>query len=174
MEQQCHYCKQIKECISRGKYYVCDDHKHLKQYQFKEKTVKALKRTPLKRTPLKKKLNSTPIGKTSKREARNIKNKHKAYDLLAESIPKNCTGCGNAHNISHSHLVPVGQNKSLEAVVSNITYHCLIGMRGIKGCHDIWEHDNVGRKELLDYEENMHRIQILDPEYYNLIKGKES
>jgi len=166
MEGQCHYCKKITECVQRGKYTVCNEHKGLKQYYFKEKTVKPLKRTPLK--PSKKPIKSKglPPNKISKREARNIKNKHKAYDLLAESTPHFCTGCGTGSNLTHSHLVPTGQNKKLEAVVSNITYHCV-------DCHHVWEHDTVGRKEMSDYEINMHKISVLDPVYYNLIKSKE-
>lgn len=168
MEQQCHYCKWIfKDCVQRGKYFVCNEHKHLKQYQVKEKKTYVLKRTPLKRSTKPIKINSTPPNKVSKRESRNIKNKHKAYDLLKESIPHFCTGCGTGSNLTHSHLVPTGQNKKLEAVVSNITYHCV-------DCHHTYEHDIEGRKSMLDYQENMHKISILDPAYYALISLKNT
>lgn len=166
MEQICRHCRKIKECVELGIYYLCNEHKGLKQYQVKVKKTYELKRTPLKRTAIKKKINKAGPNKVSKKEARNIKNKHKAYDIIAEIREHHCTGCGSSE-LTHSHLVPVGQNKALEAVVSNITYHCMT-------CHQKWENDPEGRKEMLDYEENMHKISILDPGYYNLIKGKES
>jgi hypothetical protein len=166
MEQICHHCKQITECTEIGKRFLCKEHKGLKQYQVKEKKTYTLKRTPLKPSKKPIKVNKAGPNKVSKREARNIKNKHKAYDLLAESVPHFCTGCGTGSNLTHSHLIPTGQNKKLEAVVSNITYHCI-------DCHTCWEHDVEGRKLMADYETNMHKISILDPEYYALIKGKE-
>jgi hypothetical protein len=157
---------QITECTEVGKNFLCKEHKDLKQYAVKEKKVHTLKRTPLKPSKKPIKVNIAGPNKVSKREGRNIKNKHKAYDLLAESIPHFCTGCGVGSNLTHSHLVPTGQNKKLEAVVSNITYHCV-------DCHHTYEHDIEGRKLMADYEENMHKISILDPGYYALIKSKE-
>lgn len=165
MEQQCHYCKKILDCVERGKYFVCNEHKGLKQYFFKEKSVKPLKRTPLKPSKKPMKINVSPPNKVSKREARNIKNKHKAYKMMEEQLPHVCSGCGTGSNLTHSHLIPTGQRKHLEAVLSNLRFHCL-------NCHTLWENDNEGRKVMMDYAENMHRIKILDIQYYNLITEK--
>ena len=157
-EAICNHCREITQCSQVGKYFLCNEHKDLKQYKVKEKKKYALKRTPIKKT-------GKP-NQISKREKQNISNKKKAYAILAEQIPQICTGCGTNQNLTHSHLVPVGQNKKLEAVVSNITYHCI-------KCHEIWEHSLEKRKSLRDYEINMHKISILDPGYYNLVKSKE-
>jgi hypothetical protein len=165
MENQCYHCKQILECIQLGKRFICKDHAGLKQYQVKEKKSYALKRAPLKRSSKPIKINTAGVNKISKREARNIRNKHRAYDIMAETREHVCSGCSTGSNLTHSHLVPVAQNKKLEAVVSNIVYQC-------GPCHHIFEHDTEGRKLLLDYEDNMRKISILDPSYYALIKGK--
>lgn len=172
MKQSCYHCKEVKECIVVGKKFLCDKHKDLKQYAIKKPSNK---QSPLKRTPLSKVSKKTgkpyqikkggKVNKVSKKESLNIKNKHKAYNILAETKPHICTGCGSPQNLTHSHLVPVGQNKKLEAVVSNITYHCI-------DCHHIWEHDLEKRKSMKDYEENMYKIQVLDPAYYALIVNK--
>lgn len=159
------HCYTIKECTLIGKRYLCSEHKNLKQYVVKEKKSYTLKRTELKRTAIKKKVNVAGPNKVSKREARNVRNKHKAYDIMAETREHVCSGCGTGSNLTHSHLVPVAQNKKLEAVVSNIVYQCV-------SCHHVFEHDLEGRKLLLDYEDNMRKISILDPGYYALIKGK--
>lgn len=159
MEQLCRHCKEVKECTEVGKYSLCGEHKHLKQYQPKIKKTYSLKKSPLKKSAGK-------INKISKKESLNIRAKHKAYNKLAELIPHACSGCGTTSNLTHSHLVPVGQNKSLEAVISNITYHCV-------DCHHIWEHDIENRKYLNDYDINMEKISVLDPQYFNLITSKE-
>ncbi len=160
MKQRCYHCKEEKDCVIVGKKFLCNSHKSLKQYVVKEKKgPKPLKRSPLKKKPGK------SMTKVSQKEKLNIKNKHKAYKILEETKPHICTGCGTSNNLSHSHLVPVGQNKKLEAVVSNITYHCM-------DCHHTWEHDIEKRKGMLDYKENMHKISILDPAYYKIIASK--
>jgi len=127
---------------------------------------------PADRVKKKTELKRSPIKKISKKEAKNISNKKKAYKVREETRDKVCTGCGSTQNLSHSHLVPVGQNKSLESMPSNITYHCLsIGDK--IGCHDIWEHDREGRKYLKDYKRNLDIIKKIDYDYYLLIIGKE-
>lgn len=151
---KCWSCGEIKEVSLKGGAQHCDSCKP----QEREKKKYELKRSSIK--------------KVSKKEARNISNKKKAYKILEETMERACTGCGTTQNLSHSHLVPVGQNKSLEAVPSNITYHCLsIGDK--IGCHDIWEHDREGRKYLNDYRRNLDIIKKIDYDYYLIITGKD-
>lgn len=173
MKQSCYHCKEEKDCTVVGRKFLCNDHKDLKQYVIKQRSNKQV---PIKRSalsPVSKKTGkpyqikkSGKVNKVSKKESLNIRNKHKAYDILAETQPHLCTGCGTGSNLTHSHLVPTGQNKKLEAVVSNITYHCV-------DCHTKWEHDLEGRKTMLDYQENMYKIQVLDPAYYALVVNKQ-
>tara|TARA_R110000751_G_scaffold173497_1_gene279969 strand:+ start:102 stop:431 length:330 start_codon:yes stop_codon:yes gene_type:complete len=89
------------------------------------------------------------------------------YNQLSEERGHYCTGCGRTTNLSHSHLIPRSRRKDLVTDKRNITYHCVIGPNGTKGCHQIWE--SKERTKLLDYCKNMEYILEVDTEYYFLI-----
>ena len=58
-----------------------------------------------------------------------------------------CTGCGSKTMLTHSHIVPRSQEKSLEAVKENICYHCV-------ECHNRYEH-SMERVFMKDFQANM-------------------
>ena len=89
------------------------------------------------------------------------------YNELSEERGHYCTGCGRTGNLSHSHLIPRSRRKDLVTDKRNITYHCVIGPNGTKGCHQLWE--SKERVKLLDYHKNMEYILEVDTEYYFLI-----
>ena len=89
------------------------------------------------------------------------------YDQIAEERGQYCTGCGRSTNLSHSHLIPRSRRKDLVTDKRNITYHCIVGPNGTKGCHQLWE--SKERTKLLDYCKNMEYILEVDTEYYFLI-----
>ena len=89
------------------------------------------------------------------------------YNELSEERGHYCTGCGRTGNLSHSHLIPRSRRKDLVTDKRNITYHCVIGPNGTKGCHQLWE--SKDRVKLLDYHKNMEYILEVDTEYYFLI-----
>ena len=89
------------------------------------------------------------------------------YNQIAEERGHYCTGCGKTGNLSHSHLIPRSRRKDLITDKRNITYHCVIGPNGTKGCHQLWE--SKERTKLLDYHKNMEYILEVDTEYYFLI-----
>ena len=89
------------------------------------------------------------------------------YNQIAEERGHYCTGCGRSTNLSHSHLIPRSRRKDLVTDKRNITYHCIVGPNGTKGCHQLWE--SKERTKLLDYCKNMEYILEVDTEYYFLI-----
>ena len=89
------------------------------------------------------------------------------YKEIAEERGHYCTGCGRSTNLSHSHLIPRSRRKDLVTDKRNITYHCIVGPNGTKGCHQLWE--SKERTKLLDYCKNMEYILEVDTEYYFLI-----
>ena len=89
------------------------------------------------------------------------------YNQIAEERGHYCTGGGKTGNLSHSHIIPRSRRKDLVTDKRNITYHCVIGPNGTKGCHQMWE--SKDRTKLLDYHKNMEYILEVDTEYYFLI-----
>jgi hypothetical protein len=89
------------------------------------------------------------------------------YNEIAEERGHYCTGCGRTTNLSHSHIIPRSRRKDLVTDKRNITYHCIVGPNGTKGCHQLWE--SKERTKLLDYCKNMEYILEVDTEYYFLI-----
>jgi hypothetical protein len=87
----------------------------------------------------------------------------KTYQEIAMEREHICTGCHGNQRLSHSHLVPKGQNQSLKTVKANIVYHCL-SMGEIKGCHSIWE--SIEFWKLKDAEANMRYIYDADRTYF--------
>lgn len=71
----------------------------------------------------------------------------KVYEELALERAHVCTGCGATYQLSHSHIIPRSQDKSLEAIKDNITFHCF-------SCHAIWEHRPM-RVFMKDFHANM-------------------
>ena len=104
------------------------------------------------------------ISDKQKREKRRLSI---VYNQISEERGHYWTGCGKTGNLSHSHLIPRSRRKDLVTDKRNITYHCVIGPNGTKGCHQLWE--SKERTKLLDYCKNMEYILEVDTEYYFLI-----
>lgn len=104
------------------------------------------------------------ISKKQQKINRELK---KVYKELHETRGHYCTGCGKGTNLSNSHIIPRSRRPDLQTDPNNITFHCLIGMNGAIGCHQLWE--SKDRNKLLDYHRNMEYILTNDTEYYFLI-----
>ena len=92
----------------------------------------------------------------------------KVYMEIQSERGHYCSGCGRSGiGLSHSHLIPRSRRSDLITDKRDITYHCLIGHNGTKGCHELWE--SKDRHKLLDYHKNMEYILEVDTEYYFLI-----
>jgi hypothetical protein len=87
----------------------------------------------------------------------------KVYDEIAVERPHRCNCCSTPDRLSHSHLVPKGQNGALAVVKENIVYHCL-GTPTFIGCHATYE--SMGVAKMADFEENYRIIFKLDPRYF--------
>lgn len=95
---------------------------------------------------------------------------NKVYQKIDEEREHICSGCGRGDiPLSHSHLIPVGTNQSLECEENNIQLHCLDwGNR--KGCHTKWESHNIEEiKDMNDFKENMDYVRSVDETYYYLL-----
>ena len=82
-----------------------------------------------------------------------------------------CKGCGNPNSLSLSHLIRRSRSSSLVDVKDNMTLHCLVRQDGSEGCHQMWE-STPDMYFLDDFDDNMKRVRVLDPEYYWLVVGK--
>lgn len=108
------------------------------------------------------------MKKISKKQNKINKELRRVYTKLKEERGHYCTGCGRSGiPLSHSHIIPRSRRPDLVCDINNITYHCLIGHEGGKGCHELWE--SKERYKLLDYHRNMEYILEVDSEYYYLI-----
>jgi len=116
---------------------------------------------------------SKVINQVSKKKAEIMKLKNKVYREIDTERERICSGCGSRVNpLSHSHIIPVGQNTKFECVKENIVFDCL-SMNGNKGCHDIWEHGSMNEKrKLLNFNERMKFIKVNDYQYYCLLMSK--
>lgn len=143
-----------------------------------------MKRTGLKRgkgftstsKPLKRgnALKSQQIAlKPSKKKKVRDEEKRKAYSSVDSTREHRCEGCGSWDRpLSHSHLVSVARNISLEAEERNIRLHC-ISFLGVKGCHEKWEDGLLGEVDLMhDFIENMAIVKELDMEYFRIKSQK--
>jgi 2,3-bisphosphoglycerate-independent phosphoglycerate mutase len=77
MLSRCEHCNKFKECTEVGKWMLCDEHKHLKQYIVKEKKVYELKRSEIKQ-------NNKPINQISKKQAK----KNSDYSAISKQYKK--------------------------------------------------------------------------------------
>lgn len=82
----------------------------------------------------------------------------KVYEQLAIERKHECTGCEAKYQLTHSHIVPRSQDKSLETVKENIVYHCTV-------CHPIWEH-SPNRVFLKDFQANMIYMYKANQSFY--------
>lgn len=101
---------------------------------------------------------SKPKSVSSKQAAMN-RRLHLVYAELDADWDRTCKGCGTNKPCTHSHLVPRSYNWHLTATRENITYHC-------HECHDKWERQREGVKDMLDYELNREIVKRLDINYY--------
>lgn len=109
----------------------------------------------------------TRINPISKKEAINRKNKHNIYTKKDSDIDNlYCKGCGNTSALTHSHLVPVSKDKSLESNPLNITEHCL-------KCHaDFESNDFLRMSKMKDFKENMDKIKKLNYFHHTMLMQK--
>ena len=108
------------------------------------------------------------MRRVSKKQQKIIRELIQVYKTMRETRGQYCTGCGRSGiGLSHSHIIPRSRRPDLQTDINNITYHCLIGQDGTKGCHQMWECRD--RIKLLDYHKNMEYILEVDNEYYFLI-----
>jgi len=94
----------------------------------------------------------------------------RVYKEIADTRPHYCSGCGRGDlPLSHSHIIPRSRRRDLITDPRNITYHCLGGIDGRKGCHELWEGCIEDKQKLLDYGDNMEYILEVDTEYYYIL-----
>lgn len=107
------------------------------------------------------------MRQVSKKKAQRNRLKQEAYRKFDETNDGICKGCDQMLPGSHSHIIPISEDQSLEAEVQNLTWHCMT-------CHKKHEsHDIEQMKTMLDFEKNMDYIQKTRPMYYQkLIIGK--
>ena len=108
------------------------------------------------------------MRKVSSKQQKINRELKRVYRIMSETRGHYCTGCGRSGTgLSHSHIIPRSRRPDLQTDINNITYHCLIGQYGSKGCHQMWE--SKDRVRLLDYHKNMEYILQNDTTYYFLI-----
>lgn len=168
----CSKCDRERPIVNR-KHKMCQEcnweRLHPKEGSYAESRVKMQSETMNRlkmNTPALKHTKPRQISEKQKRANVRIAD---TYAQMAKQREHVCTGCGTRDRLSHSHLIPRSRRKDLEADPNNITYHCL-SIGEIVGCHDIWEHGSLEDKmRLNDFYKNMHYIQQVDFEYYNLL-----
>lgn len=100
-----------------------------------------------------------------KKKVKNLE-KSNVYDEIAKEREHECVGCGTDKYLTHSHIIPVSQNESLETEKGNIVYHCM-------QCHTIWEHGSyLERSKLNNFLEAIEYMASVDTDYYNLFMSK--
>lgn len=106
------------------------------------------------------------INPFSKKRQRIIIEKKSIYEKVDIREKEICSGCNQLKPYSHSHIIPISVDKSLENKEENITLHCM-------SCHKKWEsHDVREMSKLLDYEKNMEYIKRVRPDYYYRLTNK--
>lgn len=94
-----------------------------------------------------------------------LKEKKQAYAVV-DAGPQICVSCGDTNNLTHSHIVPVGQHPELRAVPENIVLECM-------DCHTIYEHNKpLARRLHASWAHKMAVMQRLAPSYYELLQMK--
>lgn len=88
---------------------------------------------------------------------------HRAYEEIALTRKRVCTGCGTSERLSHSHLIQKSWSGKYAAMPENITFHCL-DSSDKKGCHSRWESPECVL--LKDFESNFKVIFKLDRAYF--------
>lgn len=112
----CQHCKEFLDCIELGKYYLCEEHKDLKQYQQKEKKNYTLKRTPIKVNK------DYRIPQVSKKQSKAIREYSPIAKKFKEDNPLcvvNVNGCTRKTNDVHHKMGKVGY-ANIEAIKRGI------------------------------------------------------
>jgi 5-methylcytosine-specific restriction endonuclease McrA len=106
------------------------------------------------------------INNPSKKRQRIILERKSIYEKVDIREREICSGCNQLKPYSHSHIIPISVDKSLENKEENITLHCM-------SCHKKWEsHDINQMKQHLDYEKNIEYIKKVRPDYYYRLMSK--
>lgn len=100
-----------------------------------------------------------------KKKIKNLE-KSNVYDEIAKEREHVCVGCGTIYCLTHSHIIPVSQNESLETEKDNIVYHCM-------DCHTIWEHGSyLERSRLNNFQSAIEYMERADNAYFKLFMSK--
>lgn len=100
------------------------------------------------------------IAPLSKKGAQRKQSLNKTYELFDRITPQWCSNCGSPNELTHSHIMPQGQYKSLADNVLNLVYDCYT-------CHDIYEHGSLDDCEQLNnWAYRLAVIQTLMPIYF--------
>jgi 5-methylcytosine-specific restriction endonuclease McrA len=86
------------------------------------------------------------------------------YQIMSETLPHRCTGCGSYQQLTNSHLIPRSRSKSTITDINNIRYHCY-------PCHKKWESGIVAH-EMTDFQRNMEYIKSIDEAYFHIREQK--
>ena len=149
-----------KPCIVDGCEYprfakgYCTSHQHLRT----DKKPKTKKSSPLKKVSAKQSKSNKAVS-LAKLKVLN--------DWIMEHGGVYCSSCGtNKQPIDPSHVVPISDNKSLEAESEIIFLQCR------EKCHAATEIGSPEMKSFLNYDEIMSAIKKHDPYYYRKLKVK--
>jgi len=118
-------------------------------------------------------LKKTKLKSVSTKQVKSNANVSKAKAIvLQEALERNgylsCSSCDASQTRIHcSHLVPIGYNKELEAVVDNILLQC-------HKCHSQWENTSEGINQFKNIQDILDKVKKLDISYYNRIIAKIS
>lgn len=166
----CKVCANDRYIVNR-KHMLCNECNHLRLHgadriaEKKEKYLQSLRMVK----------GSEKIKQKSTKQASRDNNYHKVKAQHIEDEKENgtyyCKGCGNPNALSLSHLIRRSRAGNLTDVKENMTLHCLVRQDGSSGCHQKWE-SVTDMYWLDDFDINMKRIRVLDPEYYWLVVGK--
>lgn len=103
------------------------------------------------------------VNKKTRAQSEKEKSMHDMYDHKAVEDEAFCTGCGQLHSLTHSHIIS-RKEKELMDDPRNVTYHCST-IYGSNGCSNRWE--NTGERAFLnDYKSNMQYIQEVRPRLF--------
>lgn len=148
-KKKCKTCGELKYIWSRA--FGC------RQCHMASQSVTSTKKTPIKQIS----------NKQSKSNAQVSRAKAIVIQYYLDKFGYMfCSSCGTSQGRIHcSHLVPIGYNKELEAVVDNILLQC-------PECHSKWENTSEGIKQFNNLQDILDRVKKLDISYYNRIISK--
>jgi hypothetical protein len=108
---------------------------------------------------------TAPINPISSKKAVALRAKAKAYAVV-DTGPRVCVSCGCTEQLTHSHVLTVGQFPEYEATPENILLEC-------QPCHMVWEHDkHRAAREHASWGRKMAIMEALAPRYFARFQDK--